>query len=103
MQTQTERGYPAPGRRRVLGRLRTCRAKGLTQEPSTRRPVSAGDRLAAAQPGVRTGAGYTRKGDLSEHHPNRAARQAEARAALGPGDRPGSLPGRYDVLGLLRG
>ena len=51
--------------------------------------------------GVRTGAGHTRKGNLSEPHPNRAARQA--RAALGPGDRPGSLPGRYDVLGLLRG
>jgi hypothetical protein len=28
MQTQTVRGYPAPGRRRVLGRLRTCRVKG---------------------------------------------------------------------------
>ena len=26
-QTQTVRGYPAPDQRRVLGRLRTCRAK----------------------------------------------------------------------------
>ena len=47
--------------------------EGLTQEPSsTRRPVSAGDRLVAAQPSVRTGAGHTRKGDLSDRHPNRA-------------------------------
>jgi hypothetical protein len=66
-----------------------------------RAPVSARDRLVAAQPSVRTGAGHTRNGDLSEHHRNRAAGQA--RAALGPGDRAGSLPGRYDVLGLLRG
>jgi hypothetical protein len=58
-QTQTVRGYPAPDQRRVLGRLRTCRAKGLTREPSTRRPVSAGDRLVAAPPGVRTGADNT--------------------------------------------
>src|ERR1700733_15138149 len=41
------------------------------------------------------------KGELSEHHPERTASQA--RAALGRGDRPGSLPGRYNVPGLLRG
>jgi hypothetical protein len=35
--------------------------EGLTQEPSTRRSVSAGDRLVAAQPSVRTGARHTRK------------------------------------------
>ena len=53
-----------------------------------------------ARPDVCTGAGNTSKGDLGEHDPNRAARQA--RADLGPGGRPRSLPHRHDVPGLLR-
>src|SRR5271169_5309400 len=73
MQTQIVRGYPAPDQRRVLGASQDAPDEGLTQEPATRRSVSAGDRHVAAQPSVRTGAGHTRKGDLSEHHPNRAA------------------------------
>ena len=77
-QTQTVRGYPAPDQRRVLRASEDAPDEGLTREPSTRRPVSAGDRLVAAQPSVRTGAGHTRKGDLSEYHPNRAPRQAAA-------------------------
>ena len=42
-------GYPQPG-------LRARRARRPGRSPHMRRPVSAGDRLVAAQPGVRTGA-----------------------------------------------
>src|SRR5579859_7428470 len=70
MQTQMVR---RAARVSALGRLRAS-GQGLTQEPSTGRSADAGDRLRA--PGVRTGAGHTRQGDLSEHHRNHAARQA---------------------------
>src|ERR1700735_5173458 len=56
--------------------------EGLTQEPPTRRPVSAGDRLVAAQASPRTGAGHTRKGKPQWTSP-------ESRSQAGSGS-PGS-------------
>jgi hypothetical protein len=63
---------------------------GAVQSGQSGGALSAAGTSRAPRPAVRKVPGHIRKGNPSEYHPNRAARQA--REALGPGDRPGSLP-----------